>query len=230
MKNVLNLIKYYNNFRRKNTVASIVMSCIGLVALIFINFFEVGSWDFALVNIPIVSIVLLVYFIESLVGFCKMFTNNRAKSLFLLPVSGCEVLLSKYIEFIAYNFGFSTLVILLSKIGSGNSDTIGILVTTLYSLSAGYTIAYIIFTTIYIISSCYFKKKGQKIALTIVGYIVISCVIDWIINEICALLPHVYILINGLEIGVFQAIIKILCLIALVVLAYKHIDRYFEIN
>lgn len=231
MKNVLNLIRYNNFFRRNNNISSIIFGIIALVVLIISNFIHIAGYSLIYVNIPIVAVALLVNFIDSIVHFAKSFSKENARWEFLFPIKGIEYLLSKYIEFAAFQFGFATIIALISIASNATSLEIENVALINYGVAVGMTSGFIVLTSIISIVCSYFDKTALRVILSVIGMMIFSSISEFFEGIINRILPYVYISINGdITIGIFESLVSIALIVGLVILATKHIDNKLELK
>jgi hypothetical protein len=231
MKNIINLIKYNNYFKRNSNISSIIFGIIALIAICIPSFVSIGSFSLVYINIPIVAVALVVNFIDSIVNFAKSFSKDKARWEFLFPVSGFEYLLSKYIEFAVFQLGFTTLVALISLGSSATGSEIESVALICYGIAIGMISGYITITSVISIVCCYFDKTAVRLVFSIIGVILFSSVSGFFERIVNWIFPYVYMNINGfVTIGIFETIVSIVLTVGLVIVAMKHIDRSLEIK
>jgi len=231
MKNIMNLIRYNNYFRRNKNISSIIFGIIALIALISVNSINISGLSLIAVNIPIVAIALLINFIDSIVYFAKSFSKENARWEFLFPIKGIEYLLAKYIEFAIFQFGFTTIVTLIIFFSNSIIPEVENVALICYGIATGMTSGYIVLTSVISIVSCYFDKTAVRVILSIIGIMIFSSVVNFFEGIINKILPYVYMNINGyITIGIFETLISIGLTVGLVIIAMKHIDNSLEIK
>lgn len=231
MKNVLNLIKYNNFLKRNNNISSIIFGIIALVVLIISNFIDIAGYSLIYVNIPIVAIALLVNFIDSIVHFAKSFSKENARWEFLFPIKGIEYLLSKYIEFAAFQFGFATIIALISLAGNATSLEIETVALINYGVAVAMTSGFIVLTSVISIVCSYFDKTALRIIFSIIGTMIFSSISEFFEGIVNRILPYVYMSINGnITIGIFETLVSIALTVGIVIVAMKQIDNKLELK
>jgi len=231
MKNVLNLIKYNNFFRRNNNISSIIFGIIALAVLIISNFIDIAGYSLIYINIPIVAVALLVNFIDSVVHFAKSFSKENARWEFLFPIKGIEYLLSKYIEFAAFQFGFATIIALISLASNATSLEIETVALINYGIAVAMTSGFIVLTSVISIVCSYFDKTPVRVILSIIGTTIFSSIAEFFEGIVNRILPYVYMSINGnITIGIFESLVSIALTVGLVIVAMKQIDNKLELK
>lgn len=231
MKNVLNLIKYNNFFRRNNNISSIIFGIIALVVLIISNFIDIAGYSLIYVNIPIVAIALLVNCIDSIVNFAKSFSKENARWEFLFPIKGIEYLLSKYIEFAAFQFGFVTIIALISLASNATSLELETVALINYAIAVAMTSGFIVLTSVISIVCSYFDKTAVRVIFSIIGTMIFSSISGFFEGIVNRILPYVYMSINGnITIGIFETLVSIALTVGVVIVAMKQIDNKLELK
>lgn len=231
MKNTLNLIKYNNYIKRNNNIASIVFGIIALIVIGSLSCINIAGFSLIVVVIPLVGVALLINFIDSIVYFAKSFNKENARWEFLFPIKGVEYLLAKYIEFVIFQFGFTTIVVLIIFASNGLVLEVENVALICYAIAFAMTSGYIVVTSVISIVSSYAHKVALRLIISIIGIILFSAIADFFENIVNWIFPYLYVNINGtITIGIFETIISIALTIGLVIVAVKHIDSSLEIK
>lgn len=231
MNNILKLLKY--NFGRYNSGVSklsgviVVIIILLLGASTFINIPFVSE-IVGLTNMAFVVSVLGINFIVSLVTFFLQISKEQGKLIFMFPIKSWEYLAAKYLEFIIFQLGI-TLVFSVIAVISGSSVQ-SMLTVAVLATGFGTIIGYIIITAFTVIVASYIHNSALCLIAVIFGGGIVNSIVETIIWGITRFLPYVYIRIGSLvELDLISVLLEGLCIIGLLIIANKHLDKKLDI-
>lgn len=224
MKNVLNLMKYGFKGLRIFYFVELIVMVIGVASSRVIADFT-GGWDI----IALVSVVFTTNFIGAIILFSTQLSKENGRLLFLTPIKGSEFIIANLLQLIVVDLVvlFITLISNVINTGSINIDILLIAAVIAYGL----LLAYLIITPLIAIIASYIKNTFTVVMTVIftamIGNLIYE-IITWIISGV---LPYVYMTIgNRIEINILEVILSTVILIALQVIAGKHIDKKLDIS
>lgn len=223
MKNVLNIMKYSFKGLRVFYFIELIVMVIGVASSKLIADFT-GGWDI----IALVSVVFTTNFIGSIILFSTEISKDNGRLLFLTPIKGIEFIIGNLLQLMIVDLGilFITLISNVINTGSVNIDILLIAAVIAYGLLLGY----LVITSLIAIIASYIKNTFTAIVSVILTFIIGSVMYEIIASIILWVLPYVYMTIgNRISIDVLSVILSTVTLIALQVVAAKHIDKKLDI-
>lgn len=225
MNNIVNIIK----FDIKSRKVSLIIELISILFFI-IQFSIVLKWipsDGGVIPLISIILVLVISFILSTVNFIKSISNSEGRLLFLTSISGSELIIAKYLEFIGEGIISTILVCVGTVISRGDGKLVFI---TGISILFGLLEVFVLITSLVPILKSYFRNIGMLIFLTIISISAFS-IISFILQVVAyVLLPHIYIIIGEIfEINIVNIFINVALLGGLICLSKYHIDNKLDI-
>lgn len=231
MNNIFKLLKY--DFGRYNSgINKIVGIIIGILAILlagsmFINV-PLVSEILGMANMVFVVSVLGINFIVSIVTFSLQISKEQGKLVFMFPVKSWEYMIAKYLEFIIFQLAVVSIFSLIAVVAG--SSIREVLVTAVIATGVGTSIAYIIITAFIVIVASYIHNTVLCIIAVIFGGGILQTAIELIILGITRFLPYVYLKIGVfLEFDLIEILLQTICVVMLVIISTKHLDKKLDI-
>lgn len=223
MKNVLNIMKYSFKGLRVFYFIELIVMVIGVASSRLIANFT-GGWDI----IALVSVIFTTNFIGSIILFSTEVSKENGRLLFLTPIKGIEFIIGNLLQLIVVDLAVLFITLISNVINTGSINMYILLIAAV--IAYGLLLGYLVITSLIAIIASYIKNT-----FTAVVSVIFTCMIGSIIYEtitciILGILPHVYMTIgNRISIDLLSVILSTITLIALQVIAAKHIDKKLDI-
>ena len=225
MKNIVNIMKY--NFKTLKILYFIELIIL-IISLVTGRFISMITWGWDIV--ALVGIVCTINFIASLILFSCQISKEYGRLLFLTEIKGVEFIIGSLLQLVSVNLLSLLLIIIVNLIGIGVVSAKILLV--IIGIYIGFTVAYLIITSLIGIVYSYIKNSFFVVITTILVAVIGSFVYEVITSYILGFLPYVYMTIgnnNAIEIDIIEWILGLIVIIGLQIVLGNSIDKKLDI-